>query len=204
MRTTGTVGLFGLGLLAGASSAADTPLRRKRQVLSIEDFVDLFAGDKPEEASKLPKPTAAPVSTTPVPIVVTDPPVDGCSTFPRKEAMEEQLEVITDVSLLTDPATPQGRAFVWLVDQDPAQVDPCSYPTLAQRYALATLYFATGGDSWTSSVFWLNSAAECLWSGISCRTSVTSISLCRCKMNIRWHQLEYQRPISYCSFLCFS
>jgi hypothetical protein len=42
-----------------------------------------------------------------------------------------------------------------------------------QRYALAVLYYSTGGDMWTNATLWLTKAFECQWlcsSGIMCRS----------------------------------
>jgi hypothetical protein len=40
---------------------------------------------------------------------------------------------------------------------------------MKQRYALTTLYFATGGPKWNNQVLWLNASAhECSWYGCYC------------------------------------
>ncbi|KAL3912425.1 MAG: hypothetical protein SGILL_006890, partial [Bacillariaceae sp.] len=70
-----------------------------------------------------PSPTDAPV---PAP---SNAPDGGCSSRPREEAMVDTLSGVTDPATLNNPSTPQGMAFRWLMDTDPAQVDPCTYPT---------------------------------------------------------------------------
>lgn len=37
-----------------------------------------------------------------------------------------------------------------------------------QRYALLTLWFGTGGDSWRANDGWLFDIDECTWVGVSC------------------------------------
>jgi Leucine-rich repeat (LRR) protein len=63
---------------------------------------------------------------------------------------------------LQDPNSPQAAAFEWL--SRPIN-EGFSDARLLQRYALATVYFATGGGSgsWTSSTLWLTGSDECQW-----------------------------------------
>ena len=82
--------------------------------------------------------------------------------------MKNSLGKVTEASLLDDASTPQGMAFRWILDTDPAQIDPCKYPTLEQRYALATFYYSTNGDDWTNTNAWLSGANECTWLGVKC------------------------------------
>jgi hypothetical protein len=66
------------------------------------------------------------------------------------------------------------------LEEDPAEIDPCSYPSVQQRYTLAAFYFATGGDDWEESFGWLSDSQECSWVGIGCNggdNAVTSIDL---------------------------
>ncbi len=141
--------------------------------------------------------TAAPIIATPAPVVVTMAPVvpptlapvmnttiaptSGCGALGREEALEDVLLEITEAPILADPTLPQGQALRWLVDTDPAQIDPCTYPTVAQRYALTTLYYSTGADSSTNVTGWLSAEGECTWPGVRCTGDVvTSIVLCKC------------------------
>jgi hypothetical protein len=67
-------------------------------------------------------------------------------------------------------SSPQEKALEWLAYQDTLQLGPSS-ERLRQRFALSTLYFATGGETW--SVDGWNSVTgegldECQWSCISC------------------------------------
>ena len=66
---------------------------------------------------------------------------------------------------LMDINSPQFHAYSWLVeDSDGKQY---SDERLYQRYALATLYFATAGVQWTNNDNWVTAANECNWFGIS-------------------------------------
>ena len=57
--------------------------------------------------------------------------------------------------------SPQFRALQWL--QSNANIGMLSDQRLLQRYALATLYYSTGGEQWTTSPAWLSDAHECDW-----------------------------------------
>jgi hypothetical protein len=116
-----------------------------------------------------PLPTDAPPVTDP-----TDSPGGDCASQPRAEAMIDTLSAVTDSATLTNPSTPQGMAYQWLLDTDPAQIDPCTYPTLKQRYALTTMYYSTNGDDWTETSGWLTGANECMWFGVSCNSDLVS------------------------------
>jgi hypothetical protein len=124
-------------------------------------------------------PTASPSSSpsfvpTPVPTPMPSEapiltPTQICNALPREVAMLNFLEEVTDVSLLTDPSTPQGMAYRWLLDDDPLQVNPCLYETLLQRYALATFIFSTTETSpWDEDNGWLSAQFECNWFNVTC------------------------------------
>jgi hypothetical protein len=128
-------------------------------------------------------PTSAPAFLTEAPVVVTDSPSASpitptdtpslspftvCSTKSRSDAFFSILEEVTSPILLNDPSTPQGFAYDFLVSVDPAAVDPCTYPTVEQRYAAVTLYSSTSGRDWTNPTGWLTAANECNWIGVRC------------------------------------
>lgn len=62
---------------------------------------------------------------------------------------------------LEDANSPQFRAATWLAGN--SNIDTMANRTKIQRYALATLYYATGGDEWTDKHKWLTDANECEW-----------------------------------------
>jgi hypothetical protein len=126
--------------------------------------------DMSMEMSMTPTPA---VPATPAPSTippVSSPPTifPNCFNLTREEAMEIILVEITEGPILTNPATAQGMAYRWLLNDDPAAVDPCTYITLTQRYALATIYFSTVGDLWGTTTGWLEGINECMWFGVTC------------------------------------
>jgi len=57
--------------------------------------------------------------------------------------------------------TPQSQAFDWLIS---GTISRSSTETrVVQRYALATIYFATEGDRWSVNSGWLTDNDECEW-----------------------------------------
>lgn len=66
-----------------------------------------------------------------------------------------------------DKSFPQFRSVQWLGERDPLRISPDDDDTtaLAQRYALACVYFATGGDdgSWLDELNFLSGGHECEW-----------------------------------------
>jgi hypothetical protein len=101
------------------------------------------------------------------------------------------LQSVTELSLLLNPSSSQSKAMNWLLYEDdlhlcPNKVYECQN-RIIQRYALAVIYFATGGDAWsqcsrndidcgTNSPFlnvtnFLGEDHECNWAGISCLES---------------------------------
>jgi hypothetical protein len=80
------------------------------------------------------------------------------------------LSAVTSATTLLAPTTPQGTAFLWIVNDDPARLDPCSADPerIVQRYALAALYYSTVGGEWTDGTGWLTDPDECAWAGVAC------------------------------------
>ena len=69
-------------------------------------------------------------------------------------------KLMDDCSVLYAEDAPQAAAFDWLRNSN---VDLFSLKKIVQRFALAVLYFATGGETWTNQNFWLTPIDECLW-----------------------------------------
>lgn len=88
----------------------------------------------------------------------------------RQEAIENILSQVTDSKLLKKGDSPQGKARDWLLFDDKENYTVTRERVL-QRYALATVFFGTGGEnSWIVSN-WLN-GDECArgqeWQGLGC------------------------------------
>jgi Leucine-rich repeat (LRR) protein len=107
----------------------------------------------------------------------TTPPPTPAPTSQLDELFRRNLPQYT-VDSLGDASTPQSRAYEWVTEVDDvprgdAQGDEeLLVERMKQRFALATLYYATGGEnSWTNKEGWLNATAhECSWSGCCCST----------------------------------
>ena len=64
---------------------------------------------------------------------------------------------------LTDGSA-QSKAYDWLLnDQRNPNILNYTDGRILQRYALATLYYATSGENWTFQEKWMSSASECDW-----------------------------------------
>lgn len=90
-------------------------------------------------------------------------------------------------------------AAVWLIEEDTLRVCPDN-PKILQRFAMAVVYFSTGGDSWfqcsanpaaidpcgveepfVGAERFLAPTSECAWAGISCLSGcVTEIEFGKC------------------------
>lgn len=123
-------------------------------------------------------PSEAPVTPTDTPSLS---PFTVCNSKSRSDAFFSILQVVTSPFLLNDPDTPQGFAYEFLVSGDPAVVDPCTYPTVEQRYAAVALSRSTNGQDWTNPTGWLTAANECEWFGVRCNGNdlVTGLFLCK-------------------------
>jgi hypothetical protein len=123
--------------------------------------------------------------------MATDPPIvkppPSCDDTSRSNAILSILRVVTPEPELLNTVTPQGMAFAWILSEDPAATTilkkPCDVePQVRQRYALAVLYYATSGDSWTNRNGWLSLEDECQWEKITCRAdepTVVALALCK-------------------------
>ncbi|CAB9529979.1 Leucine Rich Repeat [Seminavis robusta] len=111
--------------------------------------------------------TSAAVETTATaPSTIQSSPTTSPSAAPSL-SLEETIKALFEqdtLHALQDPESPQSRAFEWLLED--AQNIP-SYTTdhrIKQKFALATLYYATNGHNWVRNDKWLNhSVNECLW-----------------------------------------
>jgi Leucine-rich repeat (LRR) protein len=71
-----------------------------------------------------------------------------------------------DHASLSTAGSPQHRAAQWMADTDELQLplERESSPAFLQRFALATLFFATQGDTtWTHKINFLSNQHECDW-----------------------------------------
>jgi hypothetical protein len=90
------------------------------------------------------------------------------NTQPTKEdALIDILESLSGSAVVNDPSTPHYRAFQWLahVDKFPFDSSSMHLDTMAERYIISLLYFATttSGEPWTEQYGFLSSGSVCKW-----------------------------------------
>lgn len=97
----------------------------------------------------------------------TQPPVQNLVSY---EATKEFLETVSSKGALEDASSPQHQALSWVsaeADATGRLEDEEGKRELVQRYALATVYFATGGPtSWLSSHDFLSGKHVCDWNQV--------------------------------------
>eukprot|EP00984_Skeletonema_dohrnii_P010064 scaffold3898_cov102-Skeletonema_dohrnii-CCMP3373.AAC.3 len=81
---------------------------------------------------------------------------------------------VSSEDVLENGSTSQGKAFVWVTNDD--TISPPLQPgtndaQIIQRFVLAAFYYATGGDGWTNKEGWLRSETECGWFRVDCSGS---------------------------------
>ena len=89
-----------------------------------------------------------------------------------------------------NPSSPQSMALEWAKSDSQTTMYP--EDRVVQRYALATLYYATNGSGWNSSTGWVTDLNECLWhtSGSSCNETGHFTSL-----RLDWNNLKGTLPV---------
>jgi hypothetical protein len=114
------------------------------------------------------------------PIIVDPDSLDPSITGPLLTALLETYDRHgLDTSVLDDASgnTPQRQAFFWLATHE--NLDSLEHTEKVQRFALATLYYATNKvphmyatnpDPWTNAHLWLSLAHACEWKGIICNS----------------------------------
>jgi Leucine-rich repeat (LRR) protein len=76
------------------------------------------------------------------------------------------LEYPEDAGALSDRSSPQFKAFLWILQAEPEDLN--NSPSRQEhdfwsRYAMATLYYSTGGEFWKESENWLTTLHVCEW-----------------------------------------
>jgi hypothetical protein len=92
------------------------------------------------------------------------------SPAPSAFAIERfQQEILPEYSqvAIQDTTSPQSKALNWLANN--TELDSYDNLQRLQRFALATFYYATGGENWMVGDDWLSNETECSWlPGIVC------------------------------------
>jgi Leucine-rich repeat (LRR) protein len=107
--------------------------------------------------------------------------------------------VLVSCAGLLDLSAPQGRAFDWLVNKKDANplLEQIPNATKIRRYALATFYFSTKGDSWANNTDWLSDKNDCVWfstsaSGQGCDIASTDFTALELDKNNVQGELPYE------------
>ena len=107
-----------------------------------------------------PEPTAP--ATTPTPAAVATEP----SGAPARGQVQYEMicSKMEDCSRLVDAGSPTARAFDWLIDptHNP-DLQSLSDSKAITRFALATIFYSTNGESWVNKSNWLSAQDECTW-----------------------------------------
>lgn len=128
-----------------------------------DDAESTRQGNSSGETVETPTPTVSP-TISPAPTMLFDRLFGLISTY-------------TEDSVLQNSSTPQFQAFQWIVGDAESGEDWTDDITL-ERYALATLFFATGGFRWSSVSNFLLQESYCEWDRIDCANDgITSLSL---------------------------
>ena len=170
-----------LCLLVLAAVAVSVFLTLSRDTDEAIDFVerDVVITSPPTAAVITSSPTAverddgitsAPTTAAPTP---TPAPTTPSPTSSLYFSFQYQVlaPLVANPSLLLDSTTPQGKAFLTILNEtDPFQIQ--------QRFALMVIWYATGGMEWDFNYGWRDYAngiehskrEECYWAGVSlCR-----------------------------------
>ena len=104
-----------------------------------------------------------------------------CTTSEGRNAAIRRI--VEDISESITEGSPQDSALSWLLED--TYTDACDVEQVTERYALATLYFATEGADWEGTVGnenWLEPFDVCTaWVGIICKNNrVQRIELRKC------------------------
>jgi hypothetical protein len=98
------------------------------------------------------------------------------------------------ITALNQTGTPQHRAFQWLTS---AGRPPIPLHRMTQQFALATLFYATGGGSsaagWRNQSGWLSDPDECKWHGCECTRTEQSWMILQ-RLELAEHNLTGPLP----------
>jgi hypothetical protein len=102
---------------------------------------------------------------TPIPPEVTSSPSPAPTFLTDYEFLQKVLGPISGDEVWMDETSPQSQALNWLAFEDPAMlpIKDTKASSLIERYALAVLYFSTGGPQWAGSVKFLSNYSVCDW-----------------------------------------
>ena len=130
-------------------------------ILGVGFGTGSFLGGK---SSSAPPPSTEEATPSPVPITG------------REQAFVDYLSTVSvnGSNSFEEPKSGEALALQWLANNDTLMLDPTdpdSQQRINQRYALASLFYAS--DAWNDETNWLNED-ECTWVGVSCTSNAES------------------------------
>jgi Leucine-rich repeat (LRR) protein len=131
-----------------------------------------------ETPSPTPGPTAETPAPTPGPTAITPPPTPSptaVTTLPTPAPISDnsRFDQLLDLyypGVTLDETSSEYQAVTWLALQDSRKLPIEDTWDLAERLALAALYFATNGNEWNNDSGWLSGSSQCDWRGVSCNS----------------------------------
>lgn len=94
---------------------------------------------------------------------LTSSPTQAPTLSPNDAALQALLPDYTVNEILLNQDSPQAQAYQWMLS-DPLFKRDNTHWRLSQRFALATLFYAAGGENWTHNDNWLDyEKHECHW-----------------------------------------
>ena len=116
-------------------------------------------------------------TTTPNP---TPSPTETPSISPAPTSLFDRIFVListySGAAVLEDSTTPQYQGLQWTLGD--AEATEWTDETILERYALASLFYATRGGRWLSVTDFLLQQSYCIWQGVECTNGlITSLSL---------------------------
>lgn len=114
----------------------------------------------PSPTEGTPSPVMPRVDTPSPTMTTTESPVMPPDTSEAKAHLSQ-----ISGSAIDNPTSPQYKAYRWLRNEDPANLDLDNMPVkaLEQRYIAAVLYFSTKGKFWDNSYNFLTELDVCEW-----------------------------------------
>jgi hypothetical protein len=112
------------------------------------------------------------------------------------------LEHLSGFDVLLAEGTPQQKAASWILQHDAFLIDlENDQAIFVERYAVVVLYYALGGDKWTSANGWLGHRDICDWFYVCCR--IPGQDECMMSQGEPGHELSsVQRPNNVNINLC--
>ena len=117
------------------------------------------------------------ISHAPTPNPTSAPAVEPTAASSSGKFLAKLKPLLSSESLtaLNVPDSPQSQSLRWLLEKSNFQAWP--FHRQVQRFAMATIYYATGGPSWWSNAAfgnWLTNETECAWFQVGFQGDVCS------------------------------